>query len=294
MQEVEQPSINNDIQSKNKKQEGQELTAESEKSALMLWSPFKLVGHKRALEESDEFEDTHDESEREEGEMNEDEDETGNHLEGNLDPQNNKGERDVTSTDSGNAAPASTSVLASQAKGGTGGHASSRAVSQDQTVLNKRDSTTKDGNLNLSGQTEARRAEQQRITVRTSKECWPHGDSRSVLNTCENNLERMLRGQNDNEKNDEGEAFGGPEGEIAACGAEDVKPTAGSKKRPRERKKGPGPVKEGSREHLGETQTVEWTKANEKGNMGRMPSDAYIPHPPRGISTEAITETQFY
>ena len=52
----------------------------------MQWSPVKLAGHKRALEEWGDFEDTQDESEREEGEMSEYEDEEVSHLEGNLDP----------------------------------------------------------------------------------------------------------------------------------------------------------------------------------------------------------------
>ena len=170
MLEAEQPTINTEIQSRNKTQEGQELTAESEKSALMQWSPVKLAGHKQALEESGDFKDTHDESEREEGEVSEDEDETRNHLEGNMGPQHTKGERDATCKDLGNVAPASTPVLASQTKGGTGGHASNRAEGRDHTTLNKRDSATKDDNLSLTGQTKARRAEQQKAMKKTNKE----------------------------------------------------------------------------------------------------------------------------
>ena len=73
MKEAEQPTDFTEPQSKNKTQKGHELTAESNQSGQMQWSPIKLAGNKRALEDDCETEEPYAKSDREEGEMSEEE-----------------------------------------------------------------------------------------------------------------------------------------------------------------------------------------------------------------------------
>jgi hypothetical protein len=73
MQENMQSTANTCIPSRNRTQEEQVPTAESDRSSIMQWSPVKLVGNKRTLEDVGEAEDTPGESEeeRKEGKLSE-------------------------------------------------------------------------------------------------------------------------------------------------------------------------------------------------------------------------------
>lgn len=82
MQESEQGTTNTSIPSRNKTQEEQTFTAESDRSSLMQWSPVKLAGNKRTLDAVGEANDTPGESEdeREDGEMSEEDELEGSDV----------------------------------------------------------------------------------------------------------------------------------------------------------------------------------------------------------------------
>ena len=95
MTENEQLLDNTTPQTINKTQMETELTTKSDNSSQMLWSPVKLAGNKRTLDEIDEADDTFGESEEEteEGGISDDEERATGHAGGNL-VQNRETEAD--------------------------------------------------------------------------------------------------------------------------------------------------------------------------------------------------------